>query len=160
MKKAIRNLCLICAMLMVFTMPTSAEESCTYTNRFISSYDSFITVPSGNTLKIWFDVVGNGTMDEIGVQGIWLERSSNRTEWTTVKIFYPEDYPQMVCRNTGIAYDYVTCNVISGYYYRAYVTFYAQDSRGMGIEYDYSETMYIPRPSEPMCLGADPLGVG
>lgn len=160
MKKMIRLACLFIAIMMFFTSPVLAEERSVYSNSFIASYDSFITVPYGNTLNIWFDVVGNGEMDEIGSQAIWLERSSNRTDWTTIRIFQPDDYPQMISTNTGIAYDYVSCNVTGGFFYRAYVKCYAKNSRGIGVEYDYSETMYMPRPSEPVNVGADPVYAG
>lgn len=151
MKKLIRVVCFIITISVLLVMPVLAEESSTYSSIFFASYDSFIR-PSGNTLNIWFDVVGNGSMEEIGAQSILLERSSNRTDWTTIRVFYPEDYPQMIYTNTGFAYDYVSCNVTGGYFYRAYVTFYAKNSRGRGNIYDYSETYYIPRPSEPVSL--------
>lgn len=146
MKKAVRILCFAMTLIILMAMPVWANESSTYSSLFIASYDSFITNPAGNTLKIWFDVVGNGAMDEIGAMSIELDRSSNGRRWVTVQTFLPEDYPQMVCRDTGIAYDYVSCTVEYGYYYRAYVTMYASDSRGTGTVYDYAETIYLPVP--------------
>lgn len=145
MKKTIRGLCLALTIAILLATPVWADSS-TYSNLFIASYDSFIRNPSGNTLRIWYDVVGNGAMDEIGVQYIEVDRSSDGINWTTVRTFMPEDYPQMIYKNTGIAYDYVTCSVSYGYYYRAYVMFYAKDSRGRGTEHEYSETFYLPVP--------------
>lgn len=146
MKKLIRLLCITISILMLFVMPISATEGSTYSNLFISSYDSFITNPGGNMLRIWFDVVGNGAMDKIGVECIELDRSSDGVNWTTIRSFWPEDHPQMIRENTGITYDFISYAVSYGYYYRAYVVFYAEDSRGFGNEYDYSETIYIPIP--------------
>ena len=160
MKKVIRTICITISLVMFFVTPVLADGTSIRSSHFFASYGSFITVPSGNTLKIWFDAVGNGTMDEIGVERIELDRSSNRTDWTTIRIFYPEDYPQMIRTNTGINYDYVSCNVTGGFYYRAYVVFYAKDSRGLGNEYCYTDTMYMPRPSEPVNIGADPVSAG
>lgn len=146
MNRTIRTICFLLSVVMLFVMPVYAEENNTYSSAFIASYDSSICIPSGRTLEIWFDVVGKGEMDEIGVESIELQRSSTGSSWTVIKTFLPEDYPQMICENTGIAYDYVTYTGTYGYYYRAYVTFYASNSRGWGNEYQYSETVYITPP--------------
>lgn len=145
MKKYIRIICVVMVALLLLAMPICAEEGSTYSSIFFGAYDSAIYA-SGRTLEIWFDVVGNGMMDEIGVSNIKLQRSSNGSSWSTVKNFYPEDYPQMICEDTSIAYDYVSYTGSYGYYYRAYVTFYAKNSRGSGKTFQYSETVYIPVP--------------
>ena len=145
MKKVIRILCFMMAVVTLFVVPVSAEESSSYSSIFFCSYDSAIYA-TGRTLEIWFDVVSNGTVQEVGVSSIILQRSTNRSNWSTVKTFYPDDYPQMICYNTGIAYDYVTYTGSYGYYYRAYVTFYAKSSRGTGNAYQYSETVYLAAP--------------
>lgn len=147
MNNRIRTICFLLCLVMLFAMPVSADTNNTYSSSFISSYDSSINIPSGRTLEIWFDVVGKGEMDEIGVESIELERSTNGNSWSLVKTFLPEDYPQMICENTGIALDYVTYTGTYGYYYRAYVTFYASNSRGWGNEFQYSETVYITPPA-------------
>ena len=146
MRRIIRIMCMVLSVLFLVSIPVLAEESNPYSSIFFASYDSFIRNPAGNSLRIWFDVVGNGIMDEIGVQSVLLERSSDGENWTSYRTFFPEDYPQMICEDTGIAYDYVSCAVSYGYYYRAYVTFYAKNSRGRGNAYDYAETIYLPVP--------------
>ena len=146
MKKMIRVLSVVISVVLIIALPVQATEANTYSSVFFASYDSFLRNPSGNMLRMWFDVVGNGAMDKIGVESIELDRSSDGINWTTIRTFYAEDHPQMICENTGIAYDYVAYAVSYGYYYRAYVTFYAENSRGFGNVYDYSETIYIPMP--------------
>lgn len=143
MSKTVRIICIVMAIILLLVTPIYAEESNTYSSAFISSYDSFIDITSGRTMEIWFDVVGTGKMDEIGAESIKLYRSTNRTDWTLVKTFLPEDYPQMICEDTGMNYDCVTYTGSYGYYYKAYVTFYASNSRGRGNEYDYSEVEYL-----------------
>lgn len=147
MTKIIKTICFMMSIVVLLSLPVSAEESSTYSSVFFSSYESFVHVPSGRTLEIWFDVVGNGTMDEIGVESIELERSSDGVNWTTVKTFLPEDYPQMICENTGINCDYVSYLGAYGYYFRAYVTFYASNSRGSGYQTWYTETVYLTPPT-------------
>ena len=147
MKKMMRILSLAIAATLLLVMTVCADEGNAYSSLFFASYDSFIYIPSGRTLEIWFDVVGNGAMDEIGVSYIELERSSDGRNWTVVKTFLPESYPQMIIEDTGINYDCVSYLGAYGYYYRAYVTFYAKNSRGRGNEYQYSETVYITPPA-------------
>lgn len=146
MKKIIRVISTILIVVLFSSLTTYAEESNTYSSIFFASYDSEIYNVSNRTIEIWFDVVGNGAMDEIGVSSIEVERSSNNRDWTVVKTFLPENYPQMICEDTGIAYDYVSYTGSYGYYYRAFVTFYAKNSRGRGYTDQYSETVYIPVP--------------
>ena len=146
MKKTIRIMCLVTAVFILLTLPCFAEEKSPYSSIYFCSYDSSICNPSGSTLEIWFDVTGNGAMDEIGVSSIELEYSSDEVHWFPAKTFLPEDYPQMICNNTGIAYDCVTYSGMYDFCYRAYVTFYAKNSRGQGYMTEYSETVYIPMP--------------
>ena len=143
MKKLFKVICVILAIVSIPSMSVCADESGTYASAFFASYDSSIRHPSGNAIQIWFDVVGNGGMDEIGVSSIELERSSDGNSWSSVKIYLPEDYPQMICEDTSIAYNYVPYYGTYGYYYRAFVTFYAKNSRGVGYMYEYSETLYL-----------------
>lgn len=144
MKRFISTVCVLMALVCFLSVPVYADDGSTYSSVFFSAYDSFLRNPSGTIIRIWFDVMGNGTMDEIGASSIVLERSSDGVQWTAVKTFLPENYPKMICENTSIAYDYVVYSGSYGYYYRAYVEFYAKNSRGTGYIWDYSEVIYFP----------------
>lgn len=96
------------------------------------------------TFEIWFDSVAFGVMDELGSTCITLERSSNGTSgWTTVKTYYPSSYPQMLATDRGTYANYVTYTGSSGYYYRACVEFYAENSNGSSYKYLYTDTIKI-----------------
>ena len=144
MKKIIRLICTILSFTLVFALPVYDENSTGYSSYFFGSYDSSIRNPSGSTLEIWFDVVSNGAMDELGVSSIELECCPNGNNWTVVKTFLPEDYPQMIREDTSITYDCVTYTGMYDYSYRAHVTFYAKNYRGEGYMTQYSEVYYIP----------------
>lgn len=146
MKGFLRTLCVSLVFVLIFSIPVSAEENNTYSSAFFASYDSFIRNPNGSTIRIWFDVMGNGTMDKIGVSSIELEYSSDEVNWFHAKTFLPEDYPQMIRENSYFACDYVSYTGMYDFCYRAYVTFYAKNSRGQGYMSEYSETFYIPMP--------------
>ena len=144
MKRTIRIFCFVIAIGMLFALSAYAEEGNTYSSIYFHSYDSSIRNPSDSTLEIWFDVVSNGAMDELGVSSIELECCPNGNNWTVVKTFLPEDYPQMIRENTSITYDCVTYTGMYDYSYRAHVTFYAKNYRGEGYMTQYSEVYYIP----------------
>lgn len=146
MKKLIRIIGFLLSLVLVLVSPVYAEEASMYSSAYFGSFDSSIRNTSGRTLEIWFDVVSNGIMEELGVSSIELEFCPNGGNWTKARTFLPEDYPQMVCKNTGITYDCVTHTGLYDFSYRAYVTFYAKNSRGEGYISRYSETVYIPRP--------------
>ena len=143
MKKFINAVCIFVALVCLLSVPVSADNGSTYSSVFFGAYDSSLRNPSGTIIRIWFDVVSNGAMDELGASTIVVERSSDGVQWTAVKTFLPENYPKMICENTSIAYDYVVYSGHSGYYYRAYVEFYAKNSRGTGYISDYSEVIYL-----------------
>ena len=143
MRNFIKVVCVIMALACLLSMPVYADDGSAYSSAFFAAYDSFLRNPSGTIIRIWFDVMGNGTMDEIGASSIVLQRSSDGINWTAVKTFLPENYPKMICENTGLACDYVVYSGYSGYYYRAYVEFYAKNSRGTGYIWDYSEVIYL-----------------
>ena len=146
MKRAIRITCIVVVFALMFVVPISAAEESIYSSAFFAAYDSYIRITSGNNIRIWFEVIGNGAMEEIGVSSIELEYSSDEVHWFHAKTFLPEEYSQMIYENTGLAYDYVPYAGMYDFCYRAYVTFYAKNSRGQGYMSDYSETIYIPMP--------------
>ena len=132
---------------MVFVMPVYADIFESRASAYFASYDSAIDHISATTFEVWYDVMAVTTMDELGVSSIEIQRSKNMSTWTTVATYYPEDYPQMIYENEFFVYDCVTHTGTPGYYYRAYVTFYAKKGTGTGYLFDYAEPIYIsPNP--------------
>ena len=90
--------------------------------------------------QVWFEVTGTDTMDKIGVSEITIQRrDSEDDDWSTLKTFLPEEYPNMIATNTSGHDSYVTYTAPPGYYYRAIVKFYAKKGNGSGVIYDYPE---------------------
>ena len=148
MKRCTRLVSIILIVSLILSVPVYAEEEATpWSSSFIFSYDPYIYYESGSYFEIWFDVVAHREMEEVGVSEIELQVSSNGYTWTTTKTFYPEDYPQMILENTGFNYDYVPYTGAIGYYYRAYVTFYAKNSTGIGEIYAYTQTIRLIPPT-------------
>lgn len=128
----------------LLVLPVSAESATPYSSAFICSYDATLYKAGTTDLEIYFDVIGAGTMEELGSSSIKVQRSADGINWITVKTYTPEDYSQMIRYNTCCVYDYVSYSTYADYYYRAYVIFYAKNSRGTGYIPQYTETIYIP----------------
>lgn len=146
MKHFIKTVCIVLSIVTFCSMPVCADEGSTYSSAFFSSYDSELRNPTINIIQIWIDVEGNGKMDEIGASVIYMERSSDGVNWTTVQTYRSENYLQMIEEDTGINCSYVTHYGTYGYYYRAYVTFYAKKGTGRGYTWEYSEVLYLSAP--------------
>ena len=148
MKKFVRAVCLLMALVMLMVTPAfAAEIPQTRASDFFAMTSTYLDQVSSTKMEIWFDVCGVGTMQEIGVKTIKMQRSSDQTNWTTVQTYSRDDYSQMIDTNTTAHADCVTYTGSSGYYYRAYVTFYAKDSSGTGQNSYYTATKYMhPNP--------------
>ncbi len=143
MNKSVKLICfLIIGALLV--LPVSAESATPYSSVFFGSYDASLYKTGTTEFNIYFDTVSAGAMEELGVSPIKVQRSADGVNWITVKTYTPENYPQMIRYNTCCVYDYVSYSAYADYYYRAYVIFYAKNSRGTGYIPQYTETIYIP----------------
>ena len=144
MKRAMQFMCMILVVSLLLAIPAYAETTLEpRESAFCASYGTDLYKASSRSFEIWFDVDANASlMDVLGVSEIIVYRSADQESWIEVLTFNMEDYPEMIdtytCSHTG----YVTVNyAIPGYYYRAYITFYAKNSRGIGERYVYTEIL-------------------
>jgi len=142
MKKFIRTLCVILALSVVLAIPAYAETVVEpRASIFFAAYGTDLWIASSTSFEIWFDVDANAaTMDVLGVSEIVVYQSADQQSWTPVETYNMEDYPEMTDTYTWTHAGYVTYyNAIPGYYYTAYVCFYAKDYRGVGERDLYTE---------------------
>lgn len=143
MKRFSRCICAIMAVVLLLAVPVHAEEAAPRASSFFGSYSTYLYKAAYNKIEVWFDVVALGAMDELGVSSIKVQRSADGSNWETMRVYEPGVYTHMICENTGFHCDYVTYTGTPGYYYRAYVTFYARNSTGYGKRYVYTQTMLL-----------------
>lgn len=146
MKKTVRFICLILVCSLVFAVPAQAASVVEpRESAFFSYYGTDLYKTSSSSFQIWFDVVSNITvMDVIGVNEIIVYRSADQQSWTKMRTYTMENYPEMVDQNTIDHIGYVTYNYATpGYYYTAYITFYAKNSTGIGERYVYTEILQM-----------------
>lgn len=145
MKKAVRFICiiLVCSLLLAF--PAQAAETAEpRASSFFSSYGTDLYKTSSSSFQIWFDVVANaGSSPQVlGVSEIIVYRSTDQQSWTKMRTYSMENYSRMTAQNTYSHEGYLTYNyATTGSYYRAYITFYAKNSTGIGERYVYTEIL-------------------
>lgn len=130
MKRISQVVCL----LLVFSLilPICAQANVEASDYF-GTDECFLLKVSSTEFKICFDVTGTGLMKEIGTSVITVQRSLDGSDWTDMKTYTKEANPEMICVNNftyGTSLKYTSAT--PGYYYRAYVKFYAKNSNGIG----------------------------
>lgn len=134
MKRFARYISLVVALLLIIATPFSAQAAAeTRASDFFAAHDTFISKVTENRFKVWFDVTATGTMQKLGVREIEIDRSIDGSNWESIAYYDSAFYPAMIASNTGSHTSYITYHAaVPGYYYRAYVTFYAKNSSGTG----------------------------
>lgn len=129
--------CLVLAL----TLPTTAYAAediaaAPRASYYLDSYNTYICrVGTGGQIQIWFDVMGTGTMDEIGVLSIELyEVSSDGTE-TWLKTFRHESNSSMLIEDDWYHCSYVSYQGSSSKTYKAYVCIWAGKNGGGDTRY-------------------------
>lgn len=132
MKQLIKFVSLLLVLTLVFAVPVSAaENTAPYASNFFGSRNAYLWETSSTSFQVWFNVTAVGTMSELGVDYIEIERSSDGVNWSVVKTYSSDDYSNLIAYNTATHSSYVTyANRQSGYQYRAYVELYAKNSSG------------------------------
>lgn len=144
MKNFVRFICMALALSLLLAMPAYAESTAgTRGSIFFASYYTDLCKVSSTSFEIWFDVDANAAMmDVLGVSEIIVYRSTDQQTWKEMKVYEPDDFPEMLDTNSYSHTGYVTYSYATpGCYYRAYITFYAEDSRGIGERYVYTEIL-------------------
>lgn len=145
MKKTVRFICVILVCSLLLAVPAQAESIVEpRASSFFSSYGTDLYKTSSTSFQIWFDVVANaGSSPQVlGVSEILLYKSADQQSWQKIKMYSMNAYASMVAYNTSSHGGYVSYNFANtGYYYRAYITFYAKNSTGIGERYVYTEIL-------------------
>lgn len=147
MKAMVKCICVFLSIVMLLTtnvFATSQEEQTDmYSSSYFVGYGAYCWKTTSNQFEVWFEVDARNIMDKLGAERIKIQKSSNGTDWLTVMTYSASYYENLLCNNTGSHADCVTYTGASGYYYRAYVTFYAKNSTGIGKAFDYTQPIYL-----------------
>lgn len=143
MKRLIRYTALLLVAVMLMTTPAFAAERAINASNYIMCTSVYLHPTGGTTFQVWFEISALGLMDSLGAYTIKVQRSSDNVNWTTMRTYYPEDYTQMIDVDTILHAGCVEYTGTAGYYYRAYVCMFAQNSKGRGEFCDYTDPIRL-----------------
>jgi len=142
MYKKNRIILRVCALMMAcfLLLPGTAhgaviEPAQPYASDYIELCNAYISAMGDGILQIWFDVVGDTNMDEIGALHIILYESTDQSIWTRAKTFTPTNYPTMLGENDFSHLSYVSYNGVAGRYYKALIRIWASKDGGGDSRY-------------------------
>ena len=143
MKYSIKMLCILLVISLLFIVPVSASENVSKASSFFVRHNTYLYEVDGNKFGVWFEVTAKYEMDELGVSYIEMQRSTDQVNWTPVKYYYPSSWSQMIREDTAFHSNGVTYTGFTGYYYRAYVTYYAKSGNNVGYYDTYSDIIRL-----------------
>ena len=92
MKRFTQCICLLLVCAMMFTTTAFAAETVDpRASDFFGASSVYFWNTSGRNYEIWFDVTAVGMMAELGTSKIQVQRSTDESNWTTVRTYYKED---------------------------------------------------------------------
>lgn len=133
MKSFVKCIALLLVFSFCMAVPATAQEISPYASNYFMSHSAYLSQTSNSSFKVCFSVTAVGTMSNLGVSYIDVERSSDGVNWSVVKTYDKADYTNLIASNTVFHSGSVTYSSMnSNYQYRAYVKFYAKNSSGSG----------------------------
>lgn len=126
-------LCLVFVLLTPVAVYAAEDTSITpYASYYLDTYNTYIyRVGTNGEIHIWFDVMGTGDMDELGVLSIVLYESTDNSNWRYVDTFLHEDNESMLAYDDWYHASYVSYQGSTAKYYKAYVCIWAgKNGRG------------------------------
>lgn len=142
MKRFVKLVALLLALVTALTLPAAAAAEPRASN-FFGSSNVYLYQTTEKQFQVWFTVTATGTMDELGVSAIKVQRSADGTNWSNMRTYTKEDYSTLICGNTAFHSSYVTYTGTPGYYYRAKITLYATNDEGIGSLTRYTSSLQL-----------------
>lgn len=134
MKRFAQFICLLLIASMLFAIPVLAAEQA---SDFFISHSCYLWEVSNSSFQVWFDVTATGGMDVLGASEIKVQKSSDGSDWETVATYYDIYGYDRSYYGSHVTFS----SVDSGNYYRAKVTFYAEDETGIGEYTSYTSSL-------------------
>lgn len=147
MKRFTKAVCVVLVAALLLAVPVAAVENEGASSRslYYISWSAYLYKESSTQFDICFDVMAKDVMVELGVSEVKVQRSLSGSIWTTIDTLTPSDYPEFMGSNTDMHMDYILYTATPGYYYRAYITFRAENrSGGVGIMHEYTDIVKLP----------------
>ncbi len=121
---------IVIILILSFAMPIYANAAviapvAPMASDYLDVYNTYACPMGNGRIEVWYDILGDGTMDEIGALSIIIYESIDGNSWTRVKTFLHEEYPGMLIYNDYFCCTHVNYQGIAGRYYKAHVCLWA-----------------------------------
>lgn len=120
----VRIVSLLLVMVMVLPIPVSATVE-PRASAYLSNYNAYVYLPGDGEVRVYFNVQGTTTLDELGSLVIQIyecsTNSSNLNDWEWKIAFTHDSTPGMLGYDDFYHSGYVSYQGTPGKYYRAYV---------------------------------------
>ncbi len=120
-------------------LAATPEHAQPYASNYLTAYNTYICNMGSGNFQIWYEVVGKGDMDEIGVLTIELYEVSSTGKETWIKSFLHEDYESMLATDDWYHCSYVSYTGVSTKTYKAYVCIWAGKNGGGDTRYMWAK---------------------
>ena len=145
MKRFLRLICLFLACATICSIPAYATENTARGSDYFMCRSCYLWKTSSTQFQVWFDVTAMSGMDELGASTIKVQRSADGETWEDMQTYRKANYSNMICEDTARHASYVTYSGAQpGYYYRAYVCFYAKKGNGSAEYSSYTSGITMP----------------
>ena len=144
MRRFTQCVCILLLAAVFFTVPVyAAENDMQRASNYFGTNSQYLYQTSDTSFDICFDVTAVRRMEELGASKVVLQRSSDTINWTDIKTYRKADYPEMIDYDTVFHAGSFSYEGDEGYYYRAYVRYYAKDSTGTEEFNTYSTSVTL-----------------
>ena len=143
-KYIVQFVAVVILIMLMISGGVSALAATQRSTMFIDSQSSSITRTTNTELKVYYCVDSLATLDKLGVFSISIQRSSDQQTWQTESSFYYVNNPEFVDENTCVHSGTLYYNGTRGYYYRAYIVFFASKDGSGEKTYMTTNSVYIP----------------
>ena len=145
-KKSCFMKAVVIILVIALIMPVSVNAAVPETvmplaSAYLACYTAYVCAMGNGELEIWFEVVGTGTQEYLGVLVIYLYESTDNVNWSWVKTFHHTENSQMLLTNVWTVMDYVDYDeAVPGRYYKAYVGIWGGPDPGGDSRYIWTSS--------------------
>lgn len=123
-------LCLILALAVPAQAATQPDAAAPCVSGYISTCSCSTSAAGLGIAQVYFSICGTDTMDKLGARSIDLYESTDGNTWHLVENYTSSDTSWLMGYGKSSYSAHVSYGGVVGRYYKAYVSFYAEDTTG------------------------------
>lgn len=114
----------------------SAEEAQPYASAYICSFRAFLNPQGNGSIDVFYNIVADDIMDDLGALGIQMYTSTDNKNWTVCGTMLYALCPSMMGHNCFVYQAVAHYQGVPGNYYKANIYFRARKGGGSdSVEY-------------------------